>query len=344
MASIVCKFGGSSLASADRIRKIRRIIGSDPERRYIIVSAPGKRSAADQKITDLLIEASCAPSEDNQPIISRICERYSQICAELGIAFDPCDPIREAFSQRGADRDYVASRGEYICARIMAEYLGMPFVDAADLIRLRADGRIDIPASRCAIADALHPPTCAVIPGFYGIDPHGRIRTLPRGGSDVTGAMIANAIRARVYENWTDVDGICSADPAIANDARALTEIGKREMFAIASAGAGVLHPDAISILMTCDTDILLKNTFNPGGSGTRISNRANAAVPCIAGRAADECGQYEISIFHPADAISEYIYSEMNPIHIIHMRDRIKIIVSDVKYEDSIRILAKMI
>ena len=156
--------------------------------------------------------------------------------------------------------------------------------------------------------------------------------------------MIANAIRASVYENWTDVDGICSVDPAISADARTIGEIGKRQMLSVAEAGAGVLHPDAVSILLTGKTDIHLKNTFHPNGAGTRVTNQTDARVPCIASRAANDLRQREITVFYPPEAMLNYIYSEMNPIHIIHMRDRIRIIVPDVKVQDSIRLLAKML
>ena len=346
MASIVCKFGGSSLASADRMQRIRRIIEANPDRRYIVVSAPGKRNEADRKITDLLIDAANAPRGENQLIVSRICKRYSRICKGLRLNYDPCPDLTNALSGHAGDRDYMASRGEYICARIMAEYLRLPFVDAENLIRLRSDGRIDVPASRAAIQSVLSSSALprAVIPGFYGIDPQGKLRTLPRGGSDVTGAMIANAIRASVYENWTDVDGICSVDPAISDDARTIGEISKRQMLSVAEAGAGVLHPDAVSILLTGKTDIHLKNTFHPDGAGTRISNRTVARVSCIAHRATERANQMEISVFYPPEAMLQYIYSEMNPIHIIHMRDRIRIIVPNVKVADSIRILEKML
>lgn len=346
MASIVCKFGGTSLASADRMQRIRRIIEENPDRRYIIVSAPGKRNDADQKITDLLLAAANARGGEGALILSRICRRYADICRRLNLHYDPCPHLMEAFSLHGEDHDYVASRGEYICAKIMAEYLRLPFVDAIHLIRLRADGQIDLPASRAAIQSVLSSSALprAVIPGFYGIDPQGRLRTLPRGGSDVTGAMIANATRACVYENWTDVDGICSADPAISADARVIDQISKRQMRSIAEAGASVLHPDAVSILLAGSTDIHLKNTFHPRIAGTRISSRTDAHVSCIAHRATDQPDLCEITIFYPPEAMIAYIYSEMNPIHIIHMRDRIRITVSNVKVHDSIRLLARML
>lgn len=280
---ITVKFGGTSLASAQRMRHAAQIIRSDPSRKYVVVSAPGKRFSEDVKITDLLY--ACAGSgctEDLQPIR----QRFLEIVRELGLELDLEPDFAEMTKPHTAP--YMASRGEYLSAKLMASYLGWPFVDAAQCVFFDREGQLDSVKTEHAIWETLKNLPCAVLPGFYGSDDRGEIQTFSRGGSDVTGALVARAMECRVYENWTDVDGMMVTDPRIVPEALPIREITYSELRELAYQGAAVLHEDAVLPVRKMGIPIHIRNTFCPDGLGSWIlpeAPQSGRAVTGIAGR-----------------------------------------------------------
>ena len=272
------KFGGSSLSDAGQFQKVAAIVRADPDRRFVVVSAPGKRFSGDEKITDLLYRcaALAAQREDFSAPFAQIRDRYLSIEGALGLAqahMGPAlDEIEAALRTGRATRDFVASRGEYLCARLMSAYLGAPMVDAAQLIRFRADGTLDMETTACYCAPLQDLPL-AVIPGFYGAMPDGSIRTFSRGGSDITGAVIARAVGADVYENWTDVDGFMMADPRIVPEARVMHAVSYEELRELSYMGASVLHEESIFPVREARIPIHVRNTNRPDAGGTWIVN-----------------------------------------------------------------------
>ena len=272
------KFGGSSLSDAGQFKKVAAIVRSDPERRFVVVSAPGKRFSGDEKITDLLYRCADLASqrEDFSAPFALIRDRYLAIEKDLGLIaahMGPAlDEIEKALASGLVTRDFVASRGEYLCARHMGAYLGVPMVDAAQLIRFREDGELDMDATMLYCAPLKDLPI-AVIPGFYGAMPGGTVRTFSRGGSDITGAIIARAVGADVYENWTDVDGFMMADPRIVPEARIMHAVSYEELRELSYMGASVLHEESIFPVREARIPIHVRNTNRPEGGGTWIVN-----------------------------------------------------------------------
>ena len=272
------KFGGSSLSDAGQFKKVAAIVRSDPERRFVVVSAPGKRYSGDEKITDLLYRCADLASqrEDFSAPFALIRDRYLAIEKDLGLIaahMGPAlDEIEKALASGLVTRDFVASRGEYLCARLMGAYLGVPMVDAAQLIRFREDGELDMDATMLYCAPLKDLPI-AVIPGFYGAMPGGTVRTFSRGGSDITGAIIARAVGADVYENWTDVDGFMMADPRIVPEARIMHAVSYEELRELSYMGASVLHEESIFPVREARIPIHVRNTNRPEGGGTWIVN-----------------------------------------------------------------------
>ena len=234
MGTIVAKFGGSSLSEAEQFRKVRAIVTADPSRRYIIPSAPGKSERNDYKVTDLLYKChalarkqlSCAE------VFALIAKRYLTICTELGLTLDlkPELAAIEAQIAGGASADYTASRGEYLNGRILAAYLDFVFVDAAAVICFDEQGKFDAEKTQAVLSRELARNPQAVIPGFYGSMPDGQVRTFSRGGSDITGAIVARGVKADLYENWTDVSGFLMADPRIVKNPKPINQISCREL------------------------------------------------------------------------------------------------------------------
>jgi aspartate kinase len=287
---IVAKFGGSSVADADQIRKIEKIIRADARRRYVVVSAPGKRNSADKKITDLLYVCHSLNQQglDLAPAFPLIKERYLEIGNALGVTKMPkwLDYMEEQI-KNGATQDWIASRGEFLSARLIAEYLGAEFVDAADCIRFGADGRFNAEETYRLTAErlaAVPSDKIAVIPGFYGRDANAKIRCFSRGGSDVTGAIIARAVNASVYENWTDVSGMLMADPRIIDKPKPIAEITYREQRELSYMGATVLHDEAVFPVREAGIPINIKNTNAPDDPGTRIVTSRDSAKTRIVG------------------------------------------------------------
>jgi len=271
----VLKFGGSSLADANHFRRVADIINSDPERRYVVASAPGKRNSGDVKVTDLLYKCYelAANEEDITEVFEEIKARYYDIIKELGIDLD----LNEIFEKihmlmlHNAGRDYIASRGEYLNAKILAKYLGFNFIDAKKVIFFRENGSFDSEKTNEVLAEYLAKYEKAVIPGFYGSMPNGTIKTFTRGGSDITGSIVARAARASIYENWTDVSGFLMADPRCINNPKVIEIITYKELRELSYMGATVLHEDAIFPVRYSKIPINIKNTNRPEDKGTFI-------------------------------------------------------------------------
>ncbi|MBR4455026.1 MAG: aspartate kinase [Solobacterium sp.] len=270
----VAKFGGSSVANAAQFRKVKGIIDSDPTRKFVVSSACGKESSEDHKVTDLLFlcEAHVRYGVSYEPIFSQIEAKYHRIKDELGLKTDldqEFASIRKVM-RRGMSTDYLVSRGEYLTSKLLAEYLDYDFADAAEVIAFRYDGEVDMERTRALIESRISD-RGLVIPGFYGALPNGVIRIMSRGGSDVTGAIVANVVRADVYENWTDVSGFMVADPRIVKDPIGIPCINYNELREMSYMGANVLHDDAIFPVKSLNIPINVRNTNDPENPGTLI-------------------------------------------------------------------------
>ena len=270
----VLKFGGSSLADAQQFAKVKAIVEADESRRVVIVSAPGKRFSGDHKITDLLYlcAAHIKYGVSCEEIFDMIRTRYLEIAHDCGLKLDlnPDFDALWAKMQEGIEKDELASRGEYFSARLMAEYLGYEFLDAAEWVKFRFDGTVDTDATYEALRRAAGDRS-VVIPGFYGVMPDGRIRTFSRGGSDITGALAAAALDADVYENWTDVSGFLMADPKIVPDPRPIERITYAELRELSYIGAQVLHEGTVSPVREKNIPLNIRNTNQPEHPGTMI-------------------------------------------------------------------------
>lgn len=276
----VVKFGGSSLASAEQFKKVAAIIKAEPCRRYVVPSAPGKRTKNDTKVTDMLYSCYDAASkgEDITNHFGEIEARYNGIISELGLDFslaDEFEAIKNAFIHK-AGRDFAASRGEYLNGLILAEYLGFDFIDAAEVIFFNDNGLFDSERTNAVLASELKKHEYAVIPGFYGSMPNDTIKTFSRGGSDITGSIVARAAECDLYENWTDVDGFLMADPRIVENPRVIGEITYRELRELSYMGATVLHEDAIFPVRFAGIPINIRNTNNPEAHGTLIKSSSD--------------------------------------------------------------------
>ncbi len=271
----VAKFGGSSVADAIQLAKMKEIILSDKDRRYIIVSAPGKRYEQDNKVTDLLYLCK-THIEHNLPyeqVFQVICDRYMAMEINLGIEINLMNEFEEIKSnlQKGASEDYIASRGEYLNAIVVAGMLGYDFIDAAGVILFDEKGRFLAEETNRELSQVLSKHERAVIPGFYGTYPSGKIRTFSRGGSDITGAIVARAVGAEVYENWTDVSGFLMADPRIVKNPKPIGRVSYNELRELAYMGASVLHEDSITPARIAGIPINIRNTNEPDDEGTII-------------------------------------------------------------------------
>ena len=289
MSTKVVKFGGSSLADADQFKKVADIVLADPARRYVVASAPGKRFSGDVKVTDMLYNcySLAVKGESFSASFEAIEQRFNDIIAGLGLDLSlekEFEGIKDAFAHR-AGRDYAASRGEYLNSIILAKYLKFDFVDPAGYIRFDEQGQFDLDTTRELLSEKLSKSEYAVIPGFYGSMPNDTIKTFSRGGSDVTGSIVANAVNAVIYENWTDVSGFLIANPMIVDDPEPITTITYRELRELAYMGATVLHEDAIFPVRKANIPINIRNTNAPEDKGTFIvSDTAETARYTITG------------------------------------------------------------
>ncbi len=292
---IVAKFGGTSLADASQIRKVKSIVQADPRRRFVVVSAPGKRAKDDAKVTDLLLTCwhLAAQKLDYSQPLSLIRARYDSIADGLGVSRWP-GPLDEAATElqklaKGdasslATRDWMAARGEFCLALLVADFLGAEFVPSGECIRFDEEGQLD-PISYTNLAERMSDPAKTyVVPGFYGRDRFGKIKTFPRGGSDITGAIVARAIGASVYQNWTDVSGLLMADPRVVENPRPIGEVTYRELRELAYSGAQVLHEETIFPASQAGIPIHIKNTNRPDDEGTRIVAERDSRVGQIVG------------------------------------------------------------
>jgi aspartate kinase len=274
MGDIVCKNGGSSLADARQMQKVAQIVRSDSRRRFVVPSAPGKRSDQDTKITDLLY--SCHELARQQMDIGdpfrKIEARFMDLIGELDVQVDMASLLQQVRREieDGASKAFVASRGEFLGSHVMASLLGATFVDSAEVVRFRPDGRFD-PDCYALLASKLSGSGLFVIPGFYGADAHGNICTFTRGGSDITGAIVARAIGAEVYENWTDVSGLLMADPRMVDNPLGVEDITYREIRELSYMGASVFHDEAMFPVREVNIPIHIRNTNRPEDKGTYI-------------------------------------------------------------------------
>ncbi len=271
----VCKFGGTSMADANAIRQVKSIIQSDESRRFVVVSAPGKRFKEDIKITDLLYRCynevvECGTCKKSFAVIR---ERFTQIVKDLQLDLDIKAILDKTESEidKSKTPDFAASRGEYLSAYVVASFLGFEFVDAAELIRFDSHGKLNVDYTDDKISNRLLNVEKAVVPGFYGKNFQGEIKTFSRGGSDITGSIVARGVKADLYENWTDVSGFLVCDPRIVADAKVINQITYKEVRELSYMGASVLHAEAISPVMKSRIPINIKNTFKPEDKGTMI-------------------------------------------------------------------------
>ncbi len=272
----VAKFGGSSVASAEQFRKVKNIVLSDPSRKFVVSSACGKENDEDHKVTDLLYlcEAHVRFGVSYEPIFEQIEQKYRRIHDELNLKMDLESEFRaiRALMKRGMSTDYLVSRGEYLTSKLLAEYIGYDFVDAANVIAFHYDGSIDMERTAHLFEQCITNKG-VVIPGFYGSMPNGVIRVMSRGGSDITGSVIANIMDADVYENWTDVNGFYVTDPRIVKNPVRIDRINYQELRGMSYMGANVLHDDAVFPVKSKNIPINIRNTNEPENPGTMIMN-----------------------------------------------------------------------
>ena len=275
----ITKFGGSSVADAEHFKKIKGIIDADPARRFVVVSACGRRHKADTKVTDLLylVDAHVNYHVSCEDLLADIGQRYFDIADELGLSY----PIREefaAFAERARSGGYtteeLVSRGEYFTARLMAEYLGLPFIDAADMVAFHHDGTLSMSRTAKLVKQNAREGGF-VMPGFYGATKEGKVKLLDRGGGDISGSILAQCLEADLYENWTDVSGFLSADPRIVPGAQPIPRITYEELRELSYMGASVLHEEAVFPVRDAGIPLVIKNTNAPEDPGTIISETA---------------------------------------------------------------------
>ena len=271
----VVKFGGSSLANAEQFQKVGDIIRSDESRRYVVPSAPGKRFSADTKVTDLLYTCygKAEAGEDFTDVLTEIKGRFYEIIKGLNLDLSLEEEFRqiEADFKAHAGNEYAASRGEFLNGKVMAAYLGYEFIDSATVIRFDKNGNFDADKTDKLLSKRLQKCERAVVPGFYGGMEDGTVKTFSRGGSDVTGSLVAKAIHADIYENWTDVSGFLVTDPRIVDNPAVIETITYRELRELSSMGATVLHEDAIFPVRKEGIPINIRNTNRPEDKGTFI-------------------------------------------------------------------------
>ncbi len=276
----VAKFGGSSVASAQQFSKVKKIVLSDPARRIVVVSAAGKRSAEDHKLTDLLYlcHAHLTYGVSCDDIFDKICQRFVEIRDELNLTYKIEDDLNALRARLNKDMsvDELVSRGEYLTSRLMAEYLGYTFLDASNCIFMEYDGSFIASKIATAVKSALETSNGLVIPGFYGSLPSGKLRIMSRGGSDITGALVAAGCNADLYENWTDVSGILMADPRIVSNPSPIAQITYAELRELAYMGASVLHEDSIAPVKDLGIALNIKNTNDPDHPGTMIVDKVD--------------------------------------------------------------------
>ena len=341
---IVTKFGGSSLADSRQFIKVKNIIRANPDRTIVVPSAPGRRFDGDHKVTDLLYMCHQLSSHNIHfdEVFQLIEERYRSICQDLKLDTPIDDILKEVYQNisKGASRDYCASRGEYLNGIILSDYLEVTFLDAKEVIRFTSDGEFDAKTTNKLIRNKLEGLDSAVIPGFYGADIHGNIHTFSRGGSDITGSLVANATNARLYENWTDVPGFLMVDPRIVKNPEPIREITYKELRGLSYMGAPVLHEEAIFPVREKGIPIQIRDTNNIDDEGTLIvhsrkSKTKAKKITGIAGRKDFTVISVEKTLLTADKSFYRKLISvfESNDVPIEHMPsgiDSVSVIVSD--------------
>lgn len=287
MGIIVSKFGGSSTANATNLKRIERLVRASPARRCVVLSAPGIDGDHPEKVTAMLERCwdlrKCPAACENA--VTAVVRRFGDICRGLEMP-DMTSPVHRTIDRAmSVSLPHTLSRGEYLCALVFSRYIGLPMADASGLIAFGSDGVLDEETTRKNIRRLADLEGPVIVPGFYGADTLGRIRILPRNGSDISGALIAAGMDADLYENWSDVPGLMTADPAIVPNAQLIPHIGYRQMRALSRAGARVLHPDCLDPVAMAGIPTRLRDTAHPDSYGTLIDERCERMVPCLAGQ-----------------------------------------------------------
>ncbi len=368
----ITKFGGSSCASAEQFRKVKAIIEADPSRRFVVISAAGRKTKKDNKVTDLLYlcRAHVDYHVDYRPIFEIIRGRFLEIKRELGLS-TPIEAELDALCERVPEIsvDELVSRGEYFTSRLMADWLGFPFVDAGDVVAMEFDGSFNFEKTTQNLKGVLKETDRFVMPGFYGCTPDGAVKVMTRGGSDISGSILARCLRADLYENWTDVSGFLMADPRIVQDPRNIERITYAELRELSYMGASVLHEDAIFPIREYNIPIHVLNTNRPQDEGTLVLDKIDddengPLVTGIAGKkgflsieivkrnmsnmvgivsgALDVMRKYDVSIEHIPSGIDSYniVVSKRDVEHTLYE------ILADIKeriHPDSIRVTEPM-
>jgi len=347
----VAKFGGSSLADGDQFRKVQSIVESDPERRYIVPSAPGKRNNSDRKITDLLYLCHShvqqhVPFDEVYEIIAT---RYLEIVEDLRLSFDIRPQLQKVKRSiaTGASADYTASRGEYLSGLILSRLLGYDFIDPAEIIFFGEEGRLNSEKTQVATKKRLAKHERAVIPGFYGTDVRGDVKTFSRGGSDITGAIVARGAHADLYENWTDVSGLLMTDPTIVKKPKPIDTVTYRELRELAYMGAKVLHDEAIFPVREAGIPVCIKNTNRPRDPGTMIVQDADPIthkgnITGIAGKKGFTVIAIEKALMNAQLGYGRRVLSilEVNGISFEHMPssiDTLSVVIADSQLENKL-------
>ena len=369
----ITKFGGSSVADAEHFKKIRAIIEADPARRFVVVSACGRRTKDDPKVTDLLylVNAHVKYHVSCDTLLENIGQRYFDIADELGLTY----PIRDEFAEFAAKAktgeyttEELVSRGEYFTARLMAEYLGLPFLDAADVIAFHHDGSLAMRRTAELVAERA-PKEGFVLPGFYGATREGQVKLLDRGGGDISGSIMAKCLGADLYENWTDVSGFLSADPRLVKGPQPIARITYQEMRELSYMGASVLHEEAVFPVMEAGIPIAIRNTNAPDDPGTIISDREDymdnepiitgvtgkrgfVAVHVMKDHMSNEVGLIRrvLSIFERYQVSIEHLPSGIDSFAVVvngaDVKDSLWSIVADIKAEvkpDNIKVVENL-
>ena len=355
----IAKFGGSSLADAAQFEKVKAIVAADSDRRFIVASAAGKRSSDDNKITDLLylVNAHRTYHVDCSQLLHDIEMRFVEIADKLKLSFPVSEHFKELVERLPKlSPEYIVSRGEWFTSQLLAEYLELPFLDAADAIVFHHDGRIDLERTNSRLQEAVVRLGGFVLPGFYGATVDGEIKLLDRGGGDITGSIAAQCLDAHLYENWTDVSGFLTADPNIVHNPRPIRRITFDEMRELSYMGAGVLHEEAVYPARESNIPIAIKNTNRPSDHGTIIRETATEGedeplVTGIAGRKGYLCVHIKkahlansaamrktLSIFERYNVSVEHIPSGVDSFGVIvpekQVHDSIYAIVADIQRE----------
>jgi aspartate kinase len=348
----VAKFGGTSLADASQFKKVQAIIQADKTRQFVVPSAPGKRSSEDRKITDLLYlcHAHAQQRISFDDVFGLIASRYEQIVKDLGLKIDLAPYLKATkegiakAAETNSGPDFAASRGEYLNGLIMAELLGFPFVDAAEVVFFNARGQFDSEKTQKVLSERLSKMKNAVVPGFYGSTPDGKIKTFSRGGSDISGAIVARAAHAEVYENWTDVSGLLMTDPRVVKNPRPIQTVTYRELRELAYMGATVLHDEAIFPVREAGIPVNIRNTNKPEDVGTFIvpevaPDAKMGVITGIAGRKDFTVIAVEKSLMNQEIGFGRRLLSvlEVNQVSFEHMPsgiDTISLVISDKQLE----------